>query len=531
MARGRPRARDHLLDTLSRLLALSRRELAVLVAAFVLSLPAVTPRIYASDEIQYYSYLRSLWFDGDVSFENEYRYFFDRNVGRGEGFHATFLEPYTDAGRRPSFATIGCALLWSPFYAVADLVTRVRGGPPDGFSRPYVAAVAYGSAFYGFVAILLSIGAARRLAGPGLLAGILIWLGTPLLFYMYVSPPYSHACSAFAVALFVTIWLHARERWTVGGAIALGLSGALMAMVREQDAFLALGPAVDFVATAFLNRDGSLSITRSSRGPTPARGRLAPSAFAEASADRRSLGGGWSRSPAAAGAADTAIRINQGRPGTTSVARAILVAATGCFAFALGLLPQLFAYKALNGHFGPSRLVTRKMNWQAPHAIEVLASPEHGFFLWTPLAALTLAGLVVLAVRGQPPARRVAWCALLMVAVQIYVSGSVESWTVAGAFGQRRFVALTIVLTIGLAALIAAVPRGVARPALALTLGLCVWWNVALIAEFGTGLMNRQRLELRKNAYDAFVTLPQQLPGLAQRYFLDRNSFYRQKEE
>ena len=511
MARGRPRARDHLLDTLSRLLALSRRELAVLVAAFVLSLPAVTPRIYASDEIQYFSYLRSLWFDGDVSFENEYRYFFDRNVGRGEGFHATFLEQYTDAGRRPSFATIGCALLWSPFYAVADLVTRVRGGPPDGFSRPYVAAVAYGSAFYGFVAILLSIGAARRLAGPGLLAGILVWLGTPLVFYMYVSPPYSHACSAFAVALFVTIWLHARERWTVGGAIALGLSGALMAMVREQDAFLALGPAVDFVWTASFAAAPSAFLR--ARGAPPSRS-LAPS-----------------RSAAAAGAADTAIGINQGQPGTTRVARAILVGATGCFAFAIGLLPQLLAYKALNGRFGPSRLVMRKMNWQAPHAIEVLASPEHGFFLWTPLAALALAGLVVLAVRGQAHARRVAWCALLMVAVQIYVSGSVESWTVAGAFGQRRFVALTILLTIGLAALVAAVPRGVARPALALTLGLSVWWNVALIAEFGTGMMNRQRLELRKNAYDAFVTLPQQLPGLAHRYFLDRNSFYRQKED
>ena len=486
----------------------------MLVAAFVLSLPAVTPRIYASDEIQYFSYLRSLWFDGDVSFENEYRYFFDRNIGRGEGFHATFLEQVTDAGRRPSFATIGCALLWSPFYAVADLLTRVRGDAADGFSRRYVAAVAYGSAFYGFVAILLSIGAARRLAGPGLLAGILVWLGTPLLFYMYVSPPYSHACSAFTVALFVTIWLRAREHWTVGGAIALGLSGALMAMVREQDAFLALGPAVDFVATAFLSRDGSVSIFQSSRGPTPARGSLA-----------------LSRSAAAAGAADSAIGINPGQPGTARVARAILIAATGCIAFAGGLLPQLFAYKALNGHFGPSRLVTRKMNWQAPHAIEVLASPEHGFFLWTPLAALSLAGLVVLAVRGQAHARRVAWCALLMVAVQIYVSGSVESWTVAGAFGQRRFVALTILLTIGLAALVAAVPRGVARPALALTLGLCVWWNAALIAEFGTGMMNRQRLELRQNAYDAFVTLPQQLPGLAHRYFLDRHSFYRQKED
>ena len=402
----------------------------------MLSLPAVTPRIYASDEIQYFSYLRSLWFDHDVSFENEYQYFYDLNIGRGEGFHATFLEQYTDAGRRPSFATIGSALLWSPFYAAADLLTRVAGGAADGFSRPYVAAVAYGSAFYGFVAILLSIAAARRIAGPGLLAGIVIWLGTPLLFYMYVSPPYSHACSAFAVALFVTIWLHVRERWSVGGAVALGLSGALMAMVREQDVFLALGPAVDFVVDAFAwVAADSVSIYQSSRGPTPARGSLA-----------------LSRSAAAAGAADTAPGINERQPGTTSLARAIPVAAAGCFAFAVGLLPQLLAYKALNGHFGPSKLVTRKMNWQAPHALEVLGSPEHGFFLWTPLAALALAGLVVLAVRGQAHGRRIGWCALLMVALQIYVSGSVESWTVAGAFGQRRFVALTILLTIGLAA-------------------------------------------------------------------------------
>ena len=42
---------------------------------------------------------------------------------------------------------------------------------------------------------------------------------------------------------------------------------------------------------------------------------------------------------------------------------------------------------------------------------------------------------------------------LLMVAAQVYVSGAVESWTVAGAFGQRRFVAVTILLVIGLAAL------------------------------------------------------------------------------
>ena len=157
--------------------------------------------------------------------------------------------------------------------------TRIVGGAADGFSRPYVAAVAYGSAFYGFVAILLSIAAARRIAGPGLSAGIVVWLGTPLLFYMYVSPPYSHACSAFAVALFVTVWLRVRERWTAGGAVALGLSGALMAMVREQDVFLALGPAVDFAWTVCrgIRSRRLCQHYQSSRGPTPARGSPAPS--------------------------------------------------------------------------------------------------------------------------------------------------------------------------------------------------------------------------------------------------------------
>ena len=47
---------------------LSRRELLFLTAMFALSLPAVTSRLYSSDEVQYFSYLRSLWFDHDVSF-------------------------------------------------------------------------------------------------------------------------------------------------------------------------------------------------------------------------------------------------------------------------------------------------------------------------------------------------------------------------------------------------------------------------------------------------------------------------------
>jgi hypothetical protein len=57
---------------------------------------------------------------------------------------------------------------------------------------------------------------------------------------------------------------------------------------------------------------------------------------------------------------------------------------------------------------------------------------------------------------------------------------------------------------------------------------LAVYWNLALIAEFSIGLMDRQRLEPRKNAYDAFVTLPRMAPSLVYRYLFDRASFYKQ---
>jgi hypothetical protein len=466
-----------LLTNLAALLALSRRELIAFVLLFGVTLPAVTPRIYASDEIQYVSYLRSLWFDHDVSFENEYRYFYERNVGRGEHFHETFLELQTEAGRRPNFGTLGAAMLWAPFYAAGHATTlamRRMGNdvPADGFSKPYIAAIAYGSAFYGFVAVLLSIAAARRIAGShdrqSIVAGLAVWFGTPLLFYMYVAPPFAHACSAFAVALFVTIWLQVRKTWSVRGAIALGVSGALMAMVREQDVFFALGPALDLVLTALTQR------------------RL----------------------------------------------QAPLIAAAGCAAFIAGLMPQLLAYSALNGRPGPSSLVMRKMSWHSPHALDVLTSPAHGFFVWTPVAALGIAGLIFLAWRGSEDSRRIGLIALVMTAAQVYVSGSVDSWTVAGAFGQRRFVALTILLTIGLACLLRAIrgPGRIAEATAVTALVVFVWWNLALTALFGAGLMNRQRLHIQRNAYDVFVTIPRMAPDIARRYFTTRDSFYQRRD-
>src|SRR5688500_8417932 len=104
---------------------LSRREAVLLAVIFIASLPAVTTRLYSSDEVQYYSYLRSLWFDHDVSFENEYRYFYDHHIAQTPDFYDTFLVRTEAAtGRRINYATMGCAILWAPFYGIADLGVR-----------------------------------------------------------------------------------------------------------------------------------------------------------------------------------------------------------------------------------------------------------------------------------------------------------------------------------------------------------------------------------------------------------------------
>ena len=461
----------------------------VIVALFVLLIPAITPRLNASDEVEFFAWLRSWAFDRDADFTNEYEHFYASGPLHHAGFHETFLERLNENGRPNNFTPIGAAVLWAPFFAAGHLAATLTGAPRDGYSAPYLAAIALGSAVYGLLALLLANAILRRVLGAGSPApAIAVWLGTPLLFYMYVAPGFGHACSAFAVSLFIWTWLRVRDRWTLVGALQLGLTGALLPMVREQDAFFLAGPAADFARWVAVQVSSN-----------------------------RSAGG---------------------RATGQTLGRSLIVALGGMASFLLFYAPQLAAYQALNGHPGPAQVVARKMSWTSPHFFEVLLSPDHGFFFWTPLALLALGGLGWMAV--APYARNaslrpghaadvhwIGWLCLMMFLLQAYVSGSVESWTVAGSFGQRRFVALTPLLTLGLAVFIRAFGRDAQRrPLMAALVILCIWWNIGLMAQFGLHIMDRQRLTLAANARVTFIELPRRLPALVWRYLFDRTSFF-----
>jgi hypothetical protein len=47
------------------------------------------------------------------------------------------------------------------------------------------------------------------------------------------------------------------------------------------------------------------------------------------------------------------------------------------------------------------------------------------------------------------------------------------------------------------------------------------------MAQLGTGLMDRQRLEPTRNAYNTFIVVLRTIPQVTYRYLFDRSSFCR----
>ena len=443
----------------------------IVIAAWLLALPLLTPRIRGADEIEYFAHLRSLAFDGDLEFGNEYAHFHARDPEGLAGFAATFLEKREPAtGRHINFAPIGTALLWSPFYLLGHLgvlAARATGSPvaADGFSAPYVAAVCFASWLYGGLGLLLAHDALVRFGGvnerdSGWAAAAVLW-ATPLLYYMTIAPGFSHAVSVFAVAALVWASLWARWRGPAAWA-AVGLVGGTCALVREQDALFLCVPALFILRDAFEKRR-----------------------FAGALASGAALG----------------------------------------LAAGLAFVPQLLAYRAINGSFGPSRLVTRKMSYASPHFFEVMFDPAHGLFLWAPLLLAAVAALWAATLRRRDV---VAGTLLLAVAAQVWINGSVGSWTQAGAFGSRRFVGASVMFTWGLALAATAVRERMGPATRVAALLVFAWWNVSLMVQFGLRLMDRQGLEWPRVAVNQVTEVPRRVAGAAWLFFADRERLVRE---
>jgi hypothetical protein len=208
--------------------------------ALAVQLLAPPPRLDA-DAVEYYSHLRSLYFDRDVDFANEFAHF-------GILTRWDKSQP-TVTGHRRTVFSVGPALLWMPFYAAGDLVARARGGVQDGYSPAHVRAVCLGSLFYGVLGLLLVHRVLEERFAPPVPFWTTLLLGyaTFLFWYMAYEPVMSHAPSFFLAALALRVWWRRGAGLAPGRAAILGLVIGLATVVRWQNALLLVLPAATLV--------------------------------------------------------------------------------------------------------------------------------------------------------------------------------------------------------------------------------------------------------------------------------------------
>jgi len=232
----------------------------LLVLLFMLTLPFSNPWV-RGDGVGYYAFARSLLIEKNLDFKSDWR---NANssfqMGRIDAAGNINQDQYTATGHINNHFSVGPAILWLPFLVVVHesvLLFDKFGGhiAADGYSRPYLLTMAFATALYGFLSLVLSFRLARHYVSGrwAFLATLGIWLGSSLPVYMYLNPSWSHAPSAFVAALFFWYWNHTRHTRSLWEWSVLGLIGGLMLDVYYVSAVLLIVPLLESIKLYAVN--------------------------------------------------------------------------------------------------------------------------------------------------------------------------------------------------------------------------------------------------------------------------------------
>jgi hypothetical protein len=464
----------------------SRHFERVLLVVFLLSLPLVNPWV-RGDGVGYYAFARAPLITHNLDFTYDYQ-------SANQSFREIRCDEHgqprpkfrTVTGHLDNHFTVGPALLWSPFLLVAHggvLLARALGArvAADGYSAPYRLAMAFSTCMYGFLGLLLSYRLARKYVGDvwAFLATVAIWGASSLPVYMYFNPSWSHAHSAFVCALLLCYWDATRVDRSLGQWAILGLIVGLMLNVYYANAMLVV----------ILTIDGAEQYARALR-------------FSAGSAQ--------------------AVAQLAGRHLVFGIV--VLVAMMPTF---------LSRWVVYGGPFETGYVPLSHFLWDSPVFFSVLFSANHGLLSWTPLVAIAMVGLVLLAFRlpkvGAP---------LLAGAVAFYLfMTTYPDWDGISSYGNRFFISLTAIFILGLAFLLKRVASLFPRPATAIAtesviLACFVLWNLGLIYQWGTHLIPaRGPISFREAAVNQFTTVPDQVTAHLRAYLFRRSDLMRQIEE
>jgi hypothetical protein len=464
----------------SRLFRRSKCE-KLLVLLFLVTLPFTNPWV-RGDGVGYYAFARSMLIEHRLDFTKDWQsanasFRMDRVDSQGN----VLPSEYTATGHLDNHFSIGPAILWSPFLVVAHVSVLVYdrlGGhvPADGFSRPYRVAMALGTAVYGFLALMISFGLARKYVAErwAFLATLGIWFASSLPVYMYFNPSWSHAHAAFTVALFVWYWNRTRPARTWLQWVILGAIGGLMLDVYYLSGAVLLLPLLE------------------------------------------SLAGYWEGT--------------QGRA-KEPIGRRF----TGNLIFAAALVaafsPTLVTKRIIYGSYAKSGY-EHLWIWTSPSLLKVCFSADHGLFSWTPILVAAVGGLFLLWRHD----RELELSSILIFVAILYTIGCYQDWDGLSSFGNRFFISLTPIFVLGLAACFDEFERAWTNRRTVIVsssaTAVLILWNVGLIFQWGTHLIPaRGPISWRDAAYNQFAVVPVEASHTLKNYVTRRRELMDQIEQ
>ena len=458
------------------------------------------------DGVGYYAFARAPLIEHSLDFTRDYQFAnesfrgprLDENNQPRSGFR-------TSTGHLDNHFTVGPAILWTPFLLLAHigvLLARALGSSvaADGFSAPYRITMVLATAFYGFLGLLLAFRLARQYVQErwALLATLAIWWASSLPVYMYFNPSWSHAHSAFAVALFLWYWHETLPSRSLAQWLILALITGLMLNVYYPNAMVLTVLAIEVTRQYYL-----------ALRPKPAE---------------------------ASPIADSGL-VGKVRPPSLPTPRVPeLLLRHSLFAAVLFvcLLPTLITRYIIYGSpFESGYIPLRYWLWSSPVFFSVLFSSNHGLLAWTPILFLSILGLFIFWRWQRRPGTPFL---AAFLAFYLFIS-CYPDWAGISSYGNRFFVSLTPLFILGLAVVFdrAAQLFRSQRAALAtaiILLAAATLWNVGLIFQWGSHLIPaRGPVSFSEVAHNQFFVVPRQLSSDLRRYLFKRKALMQQIED
>ncbi len=387
-------------------------------------------KIIDQDVIFYYGYVPATFIYHDLSF----------NFPSKPGFKGFVWTIPLPNGKSIQKMTMGTAVLYTPFFGIAHLYTKLSGGLADGYSINYHIALIWAGVFYFILGLFLLRKILSQFFDDIVVSAVLVSLslGTNLFNYAIWDGAMSHVYSFFLFALSLWVFLKWLKTPTYWLTIFLGLALGLIVLIRPTNATFIL-----FLGLYFFFRNTSFK--ESWKYLVDLKWKLVLLTF---------------------------------------------------FSF-LVCVPQLIYWKIYTGQYIFFSYQGEGFYFNNPQIINGLFSYTKGWFVYTPLMWLAIAGFLMMGGKLKDW----FWPSVITLMVSIYIIFSWWCWWYGGGFSARALVEFYVLMSFPLGAFFAYIAKrnNLIKGLTTILVILLIWLNLYQHQQYRSSLLHYDSMS--KQAY------------------------------